>query len=219
MKDVLDWINAGSTIVIAFAAVFSAILACFLYRENRLLRKAGTEPEVVAYLAMDPRNNWAIDFVLSNIGQGPAKNVQFKLDMEELEVRSHDILLAIQHDRKPVSVLPQGERFRSFFGMGHLLLREPKLKPFHVIIQYENIYGDCREARHLLDVSQFAGYSVLGKPPEVEIASAVKKIENILRSSATVSGRLGIETLTRDEARSDREQALEKENRRQKESG
>ena len=215
LPKVIDWINAGSTIAIALAAIVSAILTCYLYRENRLLRKAGTEPEVVTYLAMDSRNNGAIDFVMSNIGQGPAMKVKFSLDMDHDDVERHDIILANQPDRKPVSVLPQSERFRSFLGMSHLLLQEPKLKPFKVTIKYENIRGDRRGSTHLLDVSQFDGYSWLGKPPEVKIADSLEKIERILRSSARISGRLGIETVTSNEAQRARQQAIEDEDRRQ----
>ena len=218
MTCVIDWINAGSTVAIALAAIVSATIACYLYRENRLLRKAGTEPEVVAYLAMDSRNNGAIDFVLSNIGQGPAMNVQFSLDMDNDDVERHDVILANQPDRKPVSVLPQSERFQSFLGMGYLMLREPKLKLFKVNIKYENVRGDRRDSTHLLDVSQFDGYSSLGKPPEVKIADSLEKIERILRSSARVSGRLGIETVTRDEAQRARQQAIENEHLRQQQA-
>ena len=218
MTCVIDWINAGSTVAIALAAIVSATIACYLYRENRLLRKAGTEPEVVSYLAMDSRNNGAIDFVLSNIGQGPAMNVQFSLDMDNDDVERHDVILANQPDRKPVSVLPQSERFQSFLGMGYLMLREPKLKLFKVNIKYENVRGDRRDSTHLLDVSQFDGYSSLGKPPEVKIADSLEKIERILRSSARVSGRLGIETVTRDEAQRARQQAIENEHLRQRQA-
>lgn len=215
MESVIDWINAGSTVAIALAAIFTAVLTCHLVRENRLLRKAGTEPEVVAYLTVDSRNIGAIDFVLANIGQGPAKNVQFRLCGKSDDFERHDILLANQTDRKAVSVLPQGERVQSFLGMSHRMLKEPRLRPFDVYIEYENIRGEFSKTIHSLDVSQFSGFSFLGKPPEVKMASALEKIEGILRRVSAGSNRLKVETLARDEARTDRKQAIEKENRRQ----
>ena len=57
MKQILDWgvTNPGATITtiatvfIAVAAVVTVFLTRVLARENQLLRKAETEPEVVAY--------------------------------------------------------------------------------------------------------------------------------------------------------------------------
>ena len=43
-------ITAIATIFIAVSAVVTTILTRKLARENELLRKAGTEPEVIAYL-------------------------------------------------------------------------------------------------------------------------------------------------------------------------
>ena len=215
MESVIDWINAGSTVAIALAAVVSAILSYHLFKENRLLRKAGTEPEVVAYLTMDARNIGAINFVLANIGQGPARNVEFTLHTENDDFERHDILLGNEAGRKAVSVLPQGGRIESFFGMGYLLLNEPKLRPFRVSVEFENIHGKVSKTTQVLDVSQFIGLSTLGKKPEVEIASSLKKIETVLRHASTGFRRLKVETLTRNEARKDRERAIDKEDRRQ----
>src|SRR4051794_20647533 len=50
-----------------------------LARENKVLRKAETSPRVVAYLALNPRAYGAIDFIVSNIGRGPATNVSYKI--------------------------------------------------------------------------------------------------------------------------------------------
>ena len=76
-------VTAAATVVIAFSAVFTAIVARMLARENRLLRKAGTEPKVVAYLTIPPLYRIFWNFVLANVGQGPARNVSFKFDADE----------------------------------------------------------------------------------------------------------------------------------------
>lgn len=80
----LDWIaqnanavTAIATAVIAAFTMLTAVLTRVLMAENRRLRKAGTEPEVTAYLIPHPDGNGAINFVLANIGQGPARNVTF----------------------------------------------------------------------------------------------------------------------------------------------
>ena len=63
-------IIALATAVIAVAAVVTALLTFSLARENRLLRKLGTEPQVVAYLMTDQRYKTMVNLVLANIGQG-----------------------------------------------------------------------------------------------------------------------------------------------------
>lgn len=87
------WLNANAGAVSALASGVSAVAAIVLMIttivyakftwqltvENRLLRKAGTDPQVVGYAAINPRVFGAIDFVIRNIGKGAARNVSYKL--------------------------------------------------------------------------------------------------------------------------------------------
>ncbi len=180
MPIVIEWINAVSTVAIAVAAVVSAILAYHLFRENRLLRKAGTEPKVIAYLKTDSRMNGAVNFVLANIGEGPARNIRFSFDVEESVFDQHGIVLRNEAERRAINILPQGERVESYFGTIPKLLGKPKMEPFAVSIKYENLNGGSDGEEHVLDVYQFRGFATYGRPTDVEIASSVRKIENTL---------------------------------------
>ena len=51
----MDWVIVAATVVIAFSALASLWLNWRLTQDNRALRKAGSEPEVVAYLGLDER--------------------------------------------------------------------------------------------------------------------------------------------------------------------
>ena len=75
-------ITVVSTAIIAISAVVTAALTWRLICDNRNLAKVGTEPEVVAYLGADPYQLFT-NFVLANVGRGPAKNIEFYLDLEE----------------------------------------------------------------------------------------------------------------------------------------
>ena len=62
----------------------------------------GTKPEVVAYLAADPFKPYT-NFVLANVGRGPAKQVEFELVLEEYHYDR--ILLRNEPHRKPHGVV------------------------------------------------------------------------------------------------------------------
>jgi hypothetical protein len=93
MSDLVFWLNANPNAVSGLASAVSAIATVVLAmttivyawhtwqlaKENRLLRRAGTDPQVVAYATLNPRVFGAIDFVIANIGKGPAQNVSFEI--------------------------------------------------------------------------------------------------------------------------------------------
>lgn len=194
MTVMLDWIaqnanavTAIATAVIAAFTMLTAVLTWALMGENRRLRKAGTEPEVTAYLTPHPDGNGAINFVLANIGQGPARNVRFSFLCDEEDFKSHDVWLENDSNRSCASVLPQGEKIAALFGRGYDLAGSGKngsgkiLKPFTVNISYDDISGRQCNTTQTLDVSQFLGLKGLfAKPPAREIADALNKIEKHL---------------------------------------
>ena len=181
---VVDWLNANpgsvtaiATAIIAASAVITVILTRSLAKENRLLRKAGTEPKVVAYLKLDPYRANVIIFVVANVGQGPARDVEFTFQADEGDFENHAVEIRNDSDRTVTAMLPQGERIETFFGIGSSLMREPKLRPFTVSVRFQDLNGNDNRAEYALDVAQFNGLGVLGSPPEYEIAQTLKKIE------------------------------------------
>jgi hypothetical protein len=71
--------TAISTIVLTLTTMVYAWLTAVLAKENKLLRKAGTEPQIIAYLSPYPRIVGPLQFILANVGQGPALNVRFRV--------------------------------------------------------------------------------------------------------------------------------------------
>ena len=181
----IEWLNsnhglisAAATIVIALFAIITAWLTKALAIENRLMRKSGTEPKVVAYLKLDPYRANVVNFVLANVGQGPARDVEFTFQADESDFRDHDVQIGNHSDRTLTSMLPQGESIETFFGVGPSLMKEPKLRPFKVSVTFQDLSGRNNNDEFGLDVSQFTGLSILGSPPEYEIAQTLKKIES-----------------------------------------
>ena len=200
-------LTAIATAVIAVSAVFSAIITWKLAKENRLLRKAGTEPKVVAYLTMHPLYFLFINFVLANVGRGPARNVSFKFDADEEDFDNHNVALRNSANRNAISFLPQGESICLFFG-DRDLFKEPRLFPFEVIIDYDDMNGKHRREICQLDVAQFEGHSRIGTPPEKEIADALKKIQRNFSHFASGFERLKVETITTKEVCQERAEVL-----------
>ncbi|MEM8950246.1 MAG: hypothetical protein AAGC99_13030 [Pseudomonadota bacterium] len=205
---------ALATIVIAATSIATVIMTAALIRENRLLRKAGSMPSVVAYLAIDQRYTRAINFVLANVGQGPARKVKFSFDGDQDNLRARGIDIANQATREPVGMLPQGEQIVLFLGMGPNLLGKPMLKPFVVSLDYEDLKGRRYKSEHSLDVSQFDGFSRLGSPPEHEIAESLKTIAGVVKGFGFGgSQRLRVETVTSAEVAERHRNALEAQRR------
>ena len=166
-----------STATIAVSAAITAILTWRLIRYNRRLSKVGTEPEVIAYLAADPFQPFT-NFVLANVGRGPARNVEFEL---ALEVDQYDrMVLRNEPNRKPQGFLLQGEKTEMLFGDHRLFgigeARERNaLPPFEVVVKWQNLRGRTFEDTYTLDVRQF-----LGVPPTSSLFSPLSKFASSL---------------------------------------
>lgn len=166
----IEWLNANHGFVSAVAAVFIALFAFItvgltwaLARENRLIRKSGTEPKVVAYLVTDSHRPQAINFVLANVGRGTAKNVEFTIEADMCDFKDHEVS-DVFRDRsggRGTDLLPQGERIQSFFGMAQLLLRPTPLRCFTVHLTWEDLNDRTQKSQNQLDVAQLGWISWL----------------------------------------------------------
>ncbi len=197
---VSDWVVLVATGVIAISASVSAWLTWRLSQDNRALRKAGTEPEVVAYLARTGRYGAFFQLVLENVGQGPAQDVEIFVDASPPDFAGFNLREIAPRMRRTVRrLLPQGERVELMMAVHHELFKdkgENVLPPFHVDVTYTNLRGAKSPGqRHLIDVSEFSGSFSFGSPEE-ETANAVKKIESHLEGFASGFKRLHVETIT-----------------------
>ena len=194
----MDWVIVAATVVIAFSAVASLWLNWRLSQDNRALRKAGTEPEVVAYLDIDARSGSLVMLVLENIGQGPACDVELCVDADPKDFADH----GIEHvwagkPQKMTSLLPQGRRIERMMAQGfELLKKNDPLPPFTVKVTYTDLRGGPRgPGAYRLSVSELDG-ALARTSTEERMANSLAKIEKHLGNYGSEMARLPVETST-----------------------
>lgn len=198
MNSVLNVMNSYSSLVSAVATVVIAILTIFLWLENRRLREAGEMPEVVAYLFPHSDGNGAVNFVLANVGRGPAFEVNFEFTYDEDDFHAHRALLFNDSDRMPITVLPQNEELRCLLGISFQLYGNfggqniGPLKPFDVNIRYKHKHSSKKvtERTRRIDIRQFASLrGTLSKSNDRKAVEALEKIEGHLGKLSKQAGR------------------------------
>jgi hypothetical protein len=100
------FLNSNSGLITAIATIAIALLTRTLARENRILRQAGTEPEVIAYLIPHPSGHGGINFVIENVGMGLAKDISFSFEHDEEDFENHNVLLVNDENRLSFSLYP-----------------------------------------------------------------------------------------------------------------
>jgi hypothetical protein len=121
-----------------------------------LLRKAGTEPEVVAYLLPDERHIHILNLVVTNVGRGEARNVELEFvgDLESL--RKSGALMLAKSTRFILPWLPQDERFVQIFGNALDFFNGEPIPEFRLNAHFENSAGETKTtvSRILLLISK-----------------------------------------------------------------
>jgi hypothetical protein len=127
-------------------AIVITRLTWTLATENRLLRKAGTEPEVVAYLLPDQRHLQLLNLVVANVGRGPARNVELEFIGDDLDTLHKRGARLLARTKLPIlSVLPQDERFVQLFGSYLELCNGDSAPPdFTIRVNFENSSGSSK---------------------------------------------------------------------------
>ncbi|WP_420966822.1 hypothetical protein [Bradyrhizobium sp. B120] len=202
--------TALSTVVLTVTTMVYAWLTAILARENKLLRKAGTEPQVVAYLTPHPRIIGPLQFALANVGQGPAFNVRFRLVSGGHDFEKHRVLFPKL--TVPLTVIPQGDRYETFIGMGPEMFAEPRLEPFTIEVSYRDLKKREHVQKYEIDVGQFEGFGRAGNNPQEELARAARDIVGEMQNWRMRP--LPVETVTRAELRQEEQEFAEQVRRR-----
>jgi hypothetical protein len=202
----LAWLSANASVVSGLASAVSAFAALVimcatlatvalnrrLAKENRTLRKAEKDPQVVAYATINPRVYAAIDFVIANIGKGPAREISYRIVFGGEDLKAKGVRM-LPSDVK-YAFLPAGEQLSTWMGMGWELLAEPRIGLFEIELAYENLAGEKRTGRFKIDLGQFDGMGRLGAPTDEQIADHLKKIATTVES--WTHQRLQVETMS-----------------------
>src|SRR5690606_35632009 len=105
-----DWAAIGAVVGGVSTAVV-ALLTWVLIQENRLIRKAGNSPRIVASFEPHPEGNRALKLALSNVGTGPALDVSYSFEYEDGDFENYDLLLKYAVSRPAITMIAQGEKF------------------------------------------------------------------------------------------------------------
>lgn len=170
-----------ATILSGFSTVVIAILTVFLWRENRLLRKAGSEPNLVAYFEPHPDGTGGLNISVANVGTGPARNIYFQFLGGTEHFARYNLILDCTTKRGPITLIPQGEKISILFAIGFQLFKpknsdsEEPLPPFIVRLEWANLNGTNAKCEdYLLDVKPYAGLpGLINKPYLLKIVDSI----------------------------------------------
>lgn len=175
------YLNDLATSLSGFSTVVIAIITVFLWRENRLLRKAGSEPNLVAYFEPHPDGTGGLNISIANVGTGPARNIYFQFVGKPDQFTSYDLILDCTSKRGPITLIPQGDKISILFAIGPQLFqpknsdsKEP-MPPFNVRLEWTGLDGGNSKCEdYLLDVKPYAdlpGY--INKPYLLKIVDSI----------------------------------------------
>lgn len=147
--------------------------------ENRSFREDAKKPQVVAKLKPLLEHGDFIQLVLHNAGRGVALNVTFRLQGDEKDFDSHN-MSRLRGSPVPINFMSQGESEIYELGAAHELFAHPPMKPFYVVINYEDVDGQSYEKRNVLNVAQFKGLEWSGASVAWRQMEALEQIEKKL---------------------------------------
>jgi hypothetical protein len=194
-----------TTIVSTLTTIVYAALTWVLARENKLLRKAGTQPQVIAYIGIHPRVRGALQFILANVGQGPALDVSYQMTSGGTDFQTHEADLP--RPVIPLTVIPQGERYETFFGLIWNMSKKPQLLPFSVEVTFFDLKKQKYVDTFVIDIGQFAGRRAIVDSAEQDLIKAAKDIAAELKTWTTRG--LPVETATRAERRREEQETID----------
>ena len=117
-----------SGVVVASTVVYAA-LTWRLVGETRRMREVQTEPKVSVFLELNEHVGNVMDFVIHNIGQGPAYNIRFTFQGDPIYFGEDRLIDQLPVARNGLNYLGPNQTFR--FVLGGLSER-PLTTPFRI---------------------------------------------------------------------------------------
>ena len=180
-------IDAG-TILSGFSTLAIAILTFFLWRENKLLRLIGSEPQIGAFFEMHQDGTGGVNIAISNYGSGLAFDVSFSFQADKDDFKKYGVIVDHNKKRPPLGALKPGGSISFLFGIGYQLFGaqnggagEP-LKPFGIQVSWKDKPdGKVSQRTYILDISQFSGLpGMMNRPYALLTALELEKMNKQL---------------------------------------
>lgn len=189
LNDLFHWsvqnpneLTAVSTAMVALATIVLAFFNYGVIKENRLLRRASLQPLVQSYLHPHPDHSTQLDFVIANVGRGPAFDVKLRVNYSD-DLQKRGIIVPKIGTQEPLPVLPPGETIRVYFGSGPDVFKESAPKPLSVDLTYTDIEGKNKYDRCIVSFNHLSGYTKL----DDQSSHMVKTFDSMDRSLTRIS--------------------------------
>lgn len=199
-----------SVLGVVGTAIYNALTRSMLL-ETRQMRRAATEPDVIAYLEQVPSAPELFNIAVQNVGQGVAYAVKVHV-VEDWDISPGWKLSTFGLATRGVHLLAPGQTVRAYVGNGIEIFddkRQGERKHFTVRIEFSAAHSTAPVNQEVkLDFRAFEGMLIAGEPPEVRAANAMKLLaETFTKVASFPYLRVDIRT-SRDRERE--EQALMK---------
>ncbi|MBI1206503.1 MAG: hypothetical protein GC191_04345 [Azospirillum sp.] len=193
INSVITHYNSALTLFLAFGALIISLFYAItttkmakettaLRKETAELRKIETTPHIVVYIIFEPHRVTAFDIIISNVGRGPAYDINFNILCDESILRSKNVMIVDVELFRHVDFLPQGEKLRMFFGSAIEMLEQPKLEAFIIETSYRDKEGNKYEEKFNINISAFENVKVLTSSVESDISRTLKEIEKAIKA-------------------------------------
>ena len=186
-----------ATVLSGFSTVAIAGLTLFLWIESRAMRKAGSEPSLVAYYEPHPDGTGGLNITIANVGTGPAKNVYFQFHGNDEELAKYNLLLDCTLKRGPISMIPQGEKISFLFAVGHQLFETTSgekrpMSSFSIELEWSTLQRTRKvSSSYVLDIQPYAGLpGFVSKPPLLKIVKSLDEIGKQVGALKPLVGKL-----------------------------
>lgn len=181
------FLESLGSVLSSFSTVAIAVLTIFLWRENRLLRKAGSSPQLIAYFEPHPDGTGGLNITIANVGKGPARDVYFQFRGDSNNFSKYNLLLDCSLRRGPIATIPQDGKISIFFAVGYQLFYPTSIKgkeakqpiePFHICLEWNQSSGrKTYSEEFLLDVKPYSDLpGFISKPHSLKLVDSVDKV-------------------------------------------
>jgi hypothetical protein len=201
--------------VVALSTVVYAVLTALLVTETRQMRRAQTEPKIVAFV--EPREEF-VNFAhlyIQNIGAGPAFDVSFHLktkpedDGGKLLINDFSVSRFLETG---IDYIGSNQRMQSRYT-AFTDEFDKKIKAiFTVTIKYKSSTNRQYCDSYTIDMSQFEGAGGLGTPHMYSIAQSMEKLQEDVHKISTGFSKLKVQSYTHEDREREKKEREEHRN-------
>ncbi|NVK22777.1 MAG: hypothetical protein HWD86_09685 [Kangiellaceae bacterium] len=188
--------------VVALSTVVYAVLTALLVKETRQMRRAQTEPKLVAFV--EPREEF-INFAhlyFENVGSGPAFDVSFELSANKDDEGGRILISDFSKSRflkTGVDYIGSSQRMQSHYTRFTEEFDKKIKAIFSVTVKYKSSTNRKYSDTYTIDMSQFEGAGGLGTPHMYSIAQSLKKLQEDVHKISSGFNRVKVNSYTHED--------------------